>query len=196
MRTVVVTAIQMLLVVAIASAIAIGANAQRGKNSLHLSRDYLTVRPVDPPPSDDTPDANSTGVAPPAPRTDSEPAHPYTLVTLDEAKQMYSSEDYLMQRVVFVDARSDEPYQAGRIPGALQLDHYRLDYYIGAVLPRVQSADTAIVYCNGGDCDDSIRVCQELENFGVPRANLRLFKTGWESWMAAGLPVETGPQKE
>jgi rhodanese-related sulfurtransferase len=89
---------------------------------------------------------------------------------------------------VFVDARADDPYQAGHIPGAIQCDYYRIDYYFPEVMQKASAAEKIIVYCNGGDCEDSLYVCGELLKADIPRAHILLFKGGWEAWTQAGHP--------
>ena len=49
-----------------------------------------------------------------------------------------------------------------------------------------------MVYCNGGDCDDSESAAILLRNVGIPNLKLFVYVGGIKQWMANGLPVETG----
>jgi rhodanese-related sulfurtransferase len=97
-------------------------------------------------------------------------------------------------QVIFVDARNDEHYQAGHIPGAYQLDHFHIENYLGAVLPICQVAQKIIVYCKGGSCEDSEQTALFLRDAGVPKEKLFVYASGFDEWTANQMPVETGAQ--
>jgi len=94
--------------------------------------------------------------------------------------------------IVFVDARDDEHYRSGHIPGAFQLDHYRPETYLAAVLPASQAAEQIIVYCKGGSCEDSEQTAIFLRDAGVPKEHLFVYAGGWDEWKASHMPIETG----
>ncbi len=101
--------------------------------------------------------------------------------------------DYLGDGVyVIIDARSDGLYQAGHIPGAYQLDHYYLDRYIDKVLEACKFADKIVVYCNGGDCEDSEFAVGDLMEKEVPPDKLNIYAGGFTMWKANGMKYETG----
>ena len=93
---------------------------------------------------------------------------------------------------VFVDARNDHNYEEGHLPGAVQCDPYLVDQYWDNVEPLVLGAMKVVVYCGGGDCEDSIFMCRELVNQGVPTEALFLYEGGWKEWVAAGGAAEIG----
>lgn len=97
--------------------------------------------------------------------------------------------------VVFIDARSDEHYQEGHIPGAYQLDHFHPERYLAAALPVCQTAEQILVYCNGGTCDDSLQTAIFLRDAGIPKEHLFIYGGGITEWAAKGLPIETGVRK-
>jgi rhodanese-related sulfurtransferase len=97
--------------------------------------------------------------------------------------------------VVFLDARNDDHYQEGHIPGAYQLDHFYPERYLAATLPVCQTAEQILVYCNGGTCDDSLQTAIFLRDAGIPRERLFIYGGGMTEWTAKGLPVETGTRK-
>ena len=95
---------------------------------------------------------------------------------------------------LFVDARNDQHYQEGHIPGALQLDYYHLDQYLGPALAACQIAEKIIVYCTGGDCEDSELTAALLGRI-VPREKIFVYTGGFTQWSATAQPVETGARK-
>lgn len=119
----------------------------------------------------------------------------FHLVNLERASEMFQDPRTENGTYVFVDARADEPYEAGHIPGAVQCDYYRIDYYFPEVMQVASNAEKIVVYCNGGDCEDSLYVCGELLKADIPRAHILLFKGGWQVWSKSGMPVETGRKK-
>lgn len=121
-------------------------------------------------------------------------AMPFQVVDMEDVRKIYLDDRTAYGMNVFVDARPDAPFEAGHIPGAVQCDYYRLDFYIDSVLARVAGAEKVIVYCNGGDCEDSLHVCGELLNYEVPWHSIYLFKGGWEAWKETDLPIETGSE--
>lgn len=95
---------------------------------------------------------------------------------------------------VFVDARDDEHFIEGRIPGAVQSFPYEFDRFRENVLGRVAGAEKVIVYCGGGDCEDSIFMCRELIEAGVPEESIYLYPGGFREWSAKNMPVEKGDE--
>src|SRR6266542_1728828 len=86
----------------------------------------------------------------------------------NEVVQLFREVRYEQGLVVFVDARDDEHYQAGHIPGAWQFNHYRAENYLAAVLPVCLTAQQVVVYCTGGECEDSEFAAIMLRDAGVP----------------------------
>jgi rhodanese-related sulfurtransferase len=95
-------------------------------------------------------------------------------------------------RVVFVDARDEDHYQDGHIPGAYELDPYHPEKELGTVLPICQAAEEVVVYCTGGDCEDSDTAAILLRDAGVPGRKLFVYGGGFTAWQTANLPIETG----
>ena len=97
--------------------------------------------------------------------------------------------------MIFIDARDDHHYASGHIPGAWQFHHYRAENYLPAVLPVCLTALQVVVYCTGGDCEDSEFAAIMLREAGVPRDALSVYAGGITEWTANGLPVETGTRR-
>jgi rhodanese-related sulfurtransferase len=94
--------------------------------------------------------------------------------------------------VIFVDVRNDALYQAGHIPGAHQLDYYRPEAYLPEVLGACATAQKIVVYCTGGDCEDSELAAHLLIQAGVPRENIIVYFGGFTEWSTNGLPLQMG----
>jgi len=111
-------------------------------------------------------------------------------VTFDEVKALFEDPMYQYGAYVFVDARNDERFAEGHIPGALQLDHYHVERYIGAVLEQIPGKLKVIVYCTGGSCEDSEFAAMDLVYSGVPASQLAVYLGGIEEWKARGMPLQ------
>jgi rhodanese-related sulfurtransferase len=95
--------------------------------------------------------------------------------------------------VVFIDARKDEDYQAGHIPGAYHFDRFRPENYLTNVLPVCLTAQQIVFYCNGGECDDSEHAAIMLrDSIGIPNEKLFVYGGGIAEWGTNGLPIELG----
>jgi len=89
-----------------------------------------------------------------------------------------------------VDARRREDFCLGHIPNAFSLDvrqfqqrfaEFRESWLNSGRLP-------IIVYCTGGECEDSHNLIEELKIQGITRT--MIYAGGWEQWSTAGMPVE------
>jgi len=99
---------------------------------------------------------------------------------------------YLEGRIVFVDSREDAPYQAGHIPGAWQFDHYHPERHLAEVVPACLVAEHVVVYCQGGDCEDSEFAAVHLHGAGIPLETLHVYVGGLDEWSREKLPLEIG----
>ena len=114
------------------------------------------------------------------------------LVPIDrtEAERLYRDPRYNQELIVFIDARNDERFQEGHVPGAYQFDRYYPERYLPAALPACLGAEIVVVYCGGGQCEDSEFAALALLEAGIPRERLRVFTGGMTEWTATRLPVE------
>lgn len=95
--------------------------------------------------------------------------------------------------VIFIDARDDEHYQAGHIPGAFHFDRFRPENYLTNVLQVCLVAQQIVFYCNGGECDDSEHAAIMLrDSIGLPKEKLYVYGGGMNEWATNGLPIELG----
>jgi len=114
------------------------------------------------------------------------------LIDTPRAAQLFQDPRHSQGIVVFIDARDEQRYQAGHIPGAYELDPYRPEKYFAAALPVCQAAEQIVVYCNGGDCDDSETAAILLRDIGIANQKLLVYGGGITEWTTNGLPVEVG----
>jgi rhodanese-related sulfurtransferase len=84
--------------------------------------------------------------------------------------------------VLLLDARPDLFYQLGHIPGAAHLpkDGYAEAY--AGLEPHLRDGGyrLLVIYCSGGDCEDSVFVVEKLRAAG--HGPLAIFEGGWEEW--------------
>jgi rhodanese-related sulfurtransferase len=114
------------------------------------------------------------------------------LIDRSQALQLFHDPRFKQNTVVFVDARDEQHYREGHIPGAYEFDPYRPEKYFDAVLPVCKAAEQIVVYCNGGDCDDSETAALLLRDVGIPGRKLMVYGGGITEWTTNGLPVEIG----
>jgi rhodanese-related sulfurtransferase len=196
MRTAKGLAIETLLVVAFGLVLALAANALSPRG-LKLSRNYFpdagNPRLVE--------SASTNAIIPSATPPATNPSGSVAqrlqqrglqLVASNEVTELFRDPRYEQGLVIFIDARDDQHYAAGHIPGAWQFYHYRPEAYLATVLPACTTALKVVVYCNGGECEDSEFAAIMLRDAGVPREALFIYAGGIAEWKANGLPVETG----
>lgn len=190
--------LEALIVATVGAALAFAANALSPRG-LKLTRDFFGVnaRPV----ADPLP-AGTNASRPPRTGTNDVSSHELlaarlrqkgiSLVDSNEVIQLFHDPRCQQNLVLFVDAREDEHYQKGHIPGAYQLDYYRPENYIATLLPLCQLAEQIVVYCNGGNCDDSEFAATFLLSAGVPKEKLDVYGGGLSEWQTNRLPIEIG----
>jgi rhodanese-related sulfurtransferase len=95
------------------------------------------------------------------------------------------------QPAFFLDARRKDIYEAGHVRDSFRMP---LDAFKGkepahfAVMPR---EETYVVYCEGGNCDESVAVQKQLLLAGYTK--VYVMHAGYPGWVAAGHPTQTGP---
>ena len=118
------------------------------------------------------------------------------VVPLARVVELHRDPRFAEGRIVFIDARDDRHFHAGHLPGAIQLDHYHLDRHAPRVLAACLIAEQIVVYCNGGNCEDSELAAGDLLDFGVPASKILVYAGGIEEWQRHGLPIETNPRAD
>ena len=196
------TILEVVVILTAGLAIGLTANAMNSRK-LHVTRDYFTKTQIQQTIAaavDAGHDAAQGSAADPVTRG-SEDESDFTArlselglqpVSHEEMVKLYEDERYQMELFIFVDARNEDQYQEGHIPGAYQLDHYYLDLCLQDVLPICQNAEKIVVYCNGGDCDDSEYAAQDLIANGVDSTRVYIYSGGLTAWQVDGMPLEKG----
>ncbi|MHC4695749.1 MAG: rhodanese-like domain-containing protein [Planctomycetota bacterium] len=157
------TAFEACVLVLAGVVIGFGYNSVRAKGSIDLHKDYFAKGPGD---------------------------QPYEEVSFAEVVDLLNDPDTDLGLNVFVDARSSELYVEGHMPGAVWCDPYETEAHIDDVLGVAAAADKVIVYCSGGECEDSFFMCRELLEAGIARKAIYVYPGGWNEWIERGQPVE------
>jgi rhodanese-related sulfurtransferase len=109
-----------------------------------------------------------------------------------QAAQLFHDPRFKQGSIVFIDARDEQHYREGHIPGACEFDPYYPEKYFATVFPVCQAAEQIVVYCIGGDCDDSESAAITLRDVGIANRKLFVYTGGITEWTTNGLPVEIG----
>lgn len=88
----------------------------------------------------------------------------------------------------FIDARTNEEFKAGHVPGARNLPYYEIEKYKDKALEGLTETSPIIIYCEGIGCELSFFLGRDLQAGGF--INVKIFYGGWPEWSAAGLPLE------
>jgi rhodanese-related sulfurtransferase len=172
-------------------AIALAANALSPRG-LRLNRDYFPAAPSAP--AAPAPGAEKMAAAAPpggpATATPLRTKHGLPALSQEQVEALFHDPGRNEQRIVFVDARDATHFAAGHIPGALRFDHYRPEADIANVLAAATIAERIVVYCTGGECEDSELAYRDLVALGVPEAKLAIYAGGFNEWTARRLPVQ------
>jgi len=190
-RATVRTVLESLAVTALGLAAGLVANAA-SDNGIALGRDHLRRAPQTE--SRSAPRArNVANESAPAGNVESGQSDTDLFAFIDHAEvvEIFHGTGYDIEDI-FIDARSDQPFLEGHIPGAYQLDHYRADRYLPELLPVCTSAVRIVVYCTGGSCEDSMLAAEDMMLEGVDPARIFIYKGGINQWRNSGLPIEVG----
>lgn len=116
------------------------------------------------------------------------------LIDSNQVLRLYHDPRRDQDLLLFVDAREEDPYAAGHIPGAFEFNHFHAEKYVATVIPACQVAQQIVVYCNGGNCDESRFAALALRDYlsGVSKTNLLIYGGGMTEWATNRLPVEIG----
>ena len=112
-----------------------------------------------------------------------EEGKPTEIDSVAQAKYIFDKDE-----VLFVDARSQNDYENGHIPGAVSLPVGQFEERIESFLNRYPAEQTIVTYCSGRTCEDSHDLAQSLSDVGF--TNVRIFIDGFPGWEAEGYPIE------
>ena len=186
------TAVEVLMLTVAGLALGVGANAVRGPGAVQWTKNYFAKGPAAGEQREraaGSPDV-SPEQAPEGPSVGSEgPKHHYQKITFEELAKVFEYPEREKGRCVFVDARRQAAYDEGHIEGAIHCDPYHVQDCIECVLEHAHGAERVVVYCNGGNCEDSIFMCRELEAADVPRQAIFIYPGGWKEWQGKDMPT-------
>jgi rhodanese-related sulfurtransferase len=85
---------------------------------------------------------------------------------------------------VLLDARPQEIFRGGHIPGAVSLPVGRFDLDFPFQREQLQVARLLVVYCSGPNCGDAQALAVKLREKGFK--DLLLYRGGVEDWLETG----------
>jgi len=97
--------------------------------------------------------------------------------------------------VLVLDARRTKDYEQGHIALARSFPVWEsdIDSRVTALVGEARDgAIPVVLYCSGGDCEDSHMLAQKL--FGAGFNNLLVYQGGWPDWQKRGGKSATGPE--
>jgi rhodanese-related sulfurtransferase len=97
------------------------------------------------------------------------------------------------QTAPFLDARRTNVYAQGHIAGARPFSVWEsdVDDKVKAFFQEGRDqSQPVVVYCSGGDCEDSHTLAQKLYFVGFD--NVLVYKDGFPDWQKRNLPITTG----
>lgn len=206
MKLIRVTIIEMFVLGVLACGLALAGNALR-QDRLQITRNYFEKPKVNLPPAPNGHAAAPDPGAEPEPPVDPQPVapavgqhngaqvnprHGLLVIGYERALEIYQDPMYQDSLCIFVDARSDAAYAEGHVPGAYQFDHYHSDRYLPELLPAARGAERIVIYCEGGDCEDSIFAATDLLEQEIEYDCILIYEGGIEEWERNGAPLELG----
>jgi rhodanese-related sulfurtransferase len=102
-------------------------------------------------------------------------------ITLKQAYDLYTS-----GKTLFIDARDKWEFADGHITGAINIPEYNFDKN-NPILKTIPKNKTIVSYCDGDDCEMSVKLADNLFNLGYK--NVYIFFSGWKEWKKAGYAV-------
>ncbi|MFI5197870.1 MAG: rhodanese-like domain-containing protein [Thermoanaerobaculia bacterium] len=96
---------------------------------------------------------------------------------------------------LILDARRTKDYEGGHIALARSFPVWESDIDARVTALVGEGRDGAIpvvLYCSGGDCEDSHMLAQKL--FGAGFNNLLVYRDGWPDWQKRGGKSAAGPE--
>jgi rhodanese-related sulfurtransferase len=98
-----------------------------------------------------------------------------SMLTVQEVNLIYKQKDAL-----FIDARDKEEYEAGHIPGALNIPAGLGRTKKMALLNKLPKDIRIVVYCSNAACHKARRLAKEM--LFLKFSSISVFEGGWETW--------------
>ena len=104
-----------------------------------------------------------------------------TTVDTQQAKQLFD------QGAIFLDVRSNNDWEAGRIPGSKHLELKKV-YSEETLAGIAGKKDKLVIYCNAAGCMRSSKACAQAVTWGYE--NVYYYRLGFPDWQLHGYAVE------
>jgi rhodanese-related sulfurtransferase len=101
-------------------------------------------------------------------------------ISIDELKPLMAK-----QSVVIIDVRDPSSFEAGHIPGAVNIDYVQMPQRARDYLREKR---TIVTYCACTNETTAARAALDLTEAGV--ADVKALAGGWNDWIRRGEPVE------
>jgi len=111
------------------------------------------------------------------------PVSPWKHVTLEEAHKLW-----VEREAVFVDARDAEDFAAGHILRAMNLPVFAFEKHWEVFAQNVAPELSLVIYCNGGDCEQSHKLAERLKQAGYSR--ISILGDGYFGWRKVSYPTQ------
>lgn len=105
--------------------------------------------------------------------------NPLTLLRMIEAGSL-----------VLIDARHEQAFAQGHLPGALSFPLHRFDRDLPAIEAALQPGKKTVIYCSGVECRDSHKFATRLMATGI--REVLVYAGGFAEWEEMAFEVETG----
>lgn len=102
-------------------------------------------------------------------------------IDTETAKRLFD-----MKAATFIDARQEETYMKGHIPGAVCMYAEAFDSYVPQLM-QIPTDRQIVIYCNGGECDLSHELAEKILAIGLHR-KVVVYTGGTEEWKAKNYP--------
>ncbi len=184
--------LESLLIAAAGAGLAFAANALSPRG-LKLARDYFPESPAAAVALQRQAIAGTNAPSPAQEATAAVKAEGFHAIGTAQVKGLVNDPGREEGLILILDARGPKEFEAGHVPGAHEFYYYAPENYLPTVLPLCQIARQIVVYCNGGQCEDSRFAAVFLrDSADVPAAKLYVYVGGMTAWRTNGLPVEVG----
>jgi rhodanese-related sulfurtransferase len=95
------------------------------------------------------------------------------------------------KRAIFLDARSNDEFEAGRVQGAFSVPLEEWSFLYDDLAPWIEGAPI-VVYASADQVSRADDLARALASRGH-RGRLYVYVGGLDEWRAAGMPVDAGP---
>jgi rhodanese-related sulfurtransferase len=175
---------QVIAIIAIGSAIGIADS---------LARPVKLTREAPPPiiPTPATPNSN-----PPSPIPTPAAAPTFVFATEADLKSkpgqitVAAAKALFDQQAIFIDARKLDPYKLDHVKGAFRMAEEDFQFGNPPMLAAIPRDATLVVYCSGGNCDESEQVAKLINGAGYQK--VYVMHDGIPGWLAMSYPSEKG----